>query len=68
LFDGYATMEADSLLRRDRAGRQGGGVALYVKEQLEFMGPCMGIGGKPFESLCVRNKELVTISRVTVGV
>jgi len=35
-MDGYA------LFRKDRPTRRGGGVALYVKEQLECIEVCLG--------------------------
>jgi len=45
------------LFRKDRLGRQGGGVALYVREELECMELCLGMDGEPTESLRVRIKE-----------
>lgn len=39
-----------------RMGRQREGVALYVREQLEYMELCMGMGKEPMESLWIRIK------------
>ena len=48
--DGYV------LLRKDRPARQGGGVALYVREQLECIKLHLGVNDDGVESLWVRIK------------
>ena len=37
-------MEGYRLFRKDRQGRRGEGVALYVNDQLERMELCLGMG------------------------
>ena len=40
-------MERYRLFRKDRKGRQEGGVVLYVREQLECMELCLGMDAEP---------------------
>ena len=42
-------MEGDRLFRKDRLGRQGGGIALCVREQLERTELCLGMDEEPNE-------------------
>ncbi|PKU48831.1 hypothetical protein llap_903 [Limosa lapponica baueri] len=48
-------MEGCRVFRKDKQGRQGRGVALYVKDQLECMELCLGSYGELTESLWVRS-------------
>jgi len=50
-------MEGYRLFRKDRQGRSGGGVALYVGDHLDCMQLCLGMYEELTESLsCVRIK------------
>jgi len=49
-------MDGYRLFRKDRPVRRGGGVALYVKEQLECIEFCLGADEEGVESLWVRIK------------
>lgn len=49
-------MEQYKLFRKDRMGRQAG-VAIYVREQLEYIKVCLGMYEKSNESLWLRIKE-----------
>jgi len=42
LRDWHDVMDGYRLFKKDRPTRRGGGVALYVKEQLECIEPCLG--------------------------
>jgi len=42
--------------RKDRPARQGGRIALYVREQLECIELCLGADEEQVESLRVRTK------------
>jgi len=42
LHDWHAVMDGYRLFRKDRPTRRGGGVALYVREQLECIELCLG--------------------------
>ena len=44
-------MEGYRLFRKDRPGRRGGGVAIYVRDRLESMELCLGTGDQLTESL-----------------
>ena len=44
-------MDGYKLFRKGRPRRQGEEVALYVREQLESMEVCQGMGDEPAESL-----------------
>ena len=50
-------MEGYRLFRKDRLGRRGGGVALYVREQLKCTELCLGNDDEPTESSWVRTEE-----------
>ena len=52
----------------DRPTRRGGGVALYVREQLECIELCLGVDEEGVESLWIRIKEQPHMGDVTVGV
>ncbi|GAB0193035.1 hypothetical protein GRJ2_001768800 [Grus japonensis] len=55
-YDWSVGMEGYRLFRKDRQGRQGGGVALYVNDQLQCMELHLGMNEEPTESLWVRIK------------
>ncbi|PKU29971.1 hypothetical protein llap_19724 [Limosa lapponica baueri] len=61
-------MEGYRLFRKDRLGRQGGGVALYVNDQPESMELHLGMDEDPTESLWIRIKGSTGAGDVTVGV
>lgn len=54
--DWNAVIEGYVLFRKDRLGKRGGGVALYVREQLECTQLQLGEGEGQVESLWVRLK------------
>jgi len=56
------------LFRKDRQGRRGGSVALYVKDQLECMELRLGLDEEPMESLWVKIKGRTGLGDITVGV
>jgi len=49
-------MDGNTLFRKDSPTRRGGGVALYVREQLECTELCLGADEEGVESLWVRIK------------
>ena len=49
------------LLRKDRLGRRGWGIALSAREQLEFMELCFGTYDEPADRLQVRIREQIGI-------
>ncbi|GAB0202872.1 hypothetical protein GRJ2_002752800 [Grus japonensis] len=53
-YDWSVGMEGYRFFRKDRQGRQGGDVTLYVNDQLECMGVHLGMDEEPTESLWVR--------------
>ena len=53
--------------RRVSQGGQGGGVALYVSDQLECMELCLGLDGEPTESLWVRIKGRAGTGDIMMG-
>ncbi|GAB0187672.1 hypothetical protein GRJ2_001232500 [Grus japonensis] len=55
-YDWSVGMEGYRLFRKDRQGRQGGGIALYANDQLERMELHLGMKEEPTESLWVRIK------------
>ncbi|GAB0187691.1 hypothetical protein GRJ2_001234400 [Grus japonensis] len=55
-YDWSVGMEGYRLFRKDRQGRQGGGIALYANDQLEYMELHLGMEEEPTESLWVRIK------------
>ncbi|PKU38249.1 dtw domain-containing protein 2 [Limosa lapponica baueri] len=61
-------MEGYRLFRKDRLGRQGGGVALYVNDQLECVELHLRMDEDLSESLWVRIKGRTGAGDVTVGV
>ena len=63
-----AVMDGYTLFRKDRPTRPGGGVALYVREQLECIELCLGADEEPVESLWVRIKRQPHMGDVIVGV
>jgi len=58
----------DRLVRKDRPTRGGGGVALYVREQLECIELGLGADEERVESLWVRIKGQAHRGDITVGV
>ncbi|KAK4806252.1 hypothetical protein QYF61_013396 [Mycteria americana] len=66
--DWSVAMEGYRLFRKDSMGRQGGGVALYVREQLECMELCLGMDDEPTESLRLRIKEHTGMGDIVVDV
>jgi len=66
--DWHAVMDGYRLFRKDRPTRRGGGVALYVKEQLECIELCLGADEERVESLWVRIKGQAHMGDITVGV
>jgi len=54
--DWHAVMDGYRLFRKDRPTTRGGGVALYVREQLECIELCLGADEERVESLWVRIK------------
>ncbi|GAB0179465.1 hypothetical protein GRJ2_000411800 [Grus japonensis] len=60
-------MEGERLFRKDRQGRQGGGVALYVNDQLECMELCLGMDEELTKSLWVRIKGRAGTGDIIVG-
>ena len=66
--DCNAVMDGYVLVRKDRPARRGGGVALYVREQLEYIELCLGVDEEPVESLWVRIKGQAHMGDTVVGV
>jgi len=66
--DWNAVMDGYILLRKDRSTRRGGGVALYVREQLECIELCLGVDEERVESLWVRIKGQPHMGDIIVGV
>jgi len=66
--DWYAVMDGYRLFRKDRPTRRGGGVALYMREQLECIELGLGANEERVESLWVRNKGQAHMGDITVGV
>ncbi|GAB0199842.1 hypothetical protein GRJ2_002449600 [Grus japonensis] len=64
--DWCAVMDGYRLFRRDRQGRRGGGVALYVTEGLDCTE--LSVGNSTVESLWVRFKGQANKGDVIVGV
>ena len=67
-YDWSIGMGGYRLFRKDRQGRRGGGVTLYVKDQLECMELRLGLDEEPTESLWVKIKGRAGTGDVTVGV
>ncbi|GAB0202653.1 hypothetical protein GRJ2_002730900 [Grus japonensis] len=66
--DWNAVMEGYVLFRKDRPARRGGGVALYVREQLECIELCLGVDEERVKSLWVRIKGQANMGDTVVGV
>ena len=66
--DWNAVIDGYTLFRKDRSTRPGGGVALYVREQLECIELCLGADEKQTEILWVRIKRQPHMGDVIVGV
>ena len=64
--DWSAAMDGYKLLRKDRQGRRGGGVALYVKERIEVTE--LMTGEKKVESLWVKIRGRADKADILVGV
>jgi len=56
------------LFRKDRLARQGGRVALYVREQLECTKLCLGVDEEQGKSLWVRNEGQTNMGDTVVDV
>ncbi|GAB0206526.1 hypothetical protein GRJ2_003118200 [Grus japonensis] len=65
--DWNAVMDGYVLFRKDRPARRGGGVALYVREQLECIELCLGMDEERVESLWVRMKGQANMGDTVVG-
>jgi len=66
--DWNAVMDGYRLFRKDRPTRRGGGVALYVREQLECIELCPGADEEQLDSLWVRIKGQPHMGDIIVGV
>ncbi|XP_048786380.1 uncharacterized protein LOC125686444 [Lagopus muta] len=66
--DWNVVMEGYALFRKDWPARRGGGVALYVREQLECIELHLGESGVAVESLWVRIKGRAGMADTVVGV
>ena len=60
--------DANKLFRKDRPTRGGGGVAFYVREQLECIELCLEADEERVESLWLRIKGLAQMGDTIVGV
>jgi len=67
-YDWSIEMGGYRVFRKDRQGRCRGGVALYVKGQLECMELHLGMDEEPTESLQVKIKGRAGTGDITVGV
>ncbi|GAB0178597.1 hypothetical protein GRJ2_000325000 [Grus japonensis] len=67
-YDWSVGMEGYRLFRKDRQGRRGGGVTLYINDQLECMELHLGMDEEPTESLWVRIKGRAGAGDIIVGV
>lgn len=67
-WDGSCDCSAGYWLLRNRQGKQGGGVVLYVNDHLKCMELHLGMGEEPTESLWVRIKRRAGIGDIRVGV
>ena len=66
--DWHAVMDGYRLFRKDRPTRRRGGVALYVREQLECIELGLGANEEQVESLWVRIKGQPHKGDIIVGV
>ncbi|GAB0208438.1 hypothetical protein GRJ2_003309500 [Grus japonensis] len=67
-YDWSVGTEGYRLFRKDRQGRRGGDVDLYVSDQLECMELHLGMDEEPTESLWVRIKGRAGAGDIIVGV
>ncbi|GAB0205871.1 hypothetical protein GRJ2_003052700 [Grus japonensis] len=67
-YDWSVEMEGYRLFRKDRQGRGGGGVTLYINDQLECMELHLGVDEEPTESLWVRIKGRTGAGQIIAGV
>ncbi|GAB0195784.1 hypothetical protein GRJ2_002043700 [Grus japonensis] len=67
-YDWSVGMEGYRLFRKDRQGRQGGGVTLYVNDQPECMELHLGMDEEPTKSLRVRIKKRAGAGDIIAGV
>ena len=66
--DGRIAMDGYKLFRKDRQGRRGGGVALYIKENLECIKVDYGACKCSIECLWVKVKGVISKQDLTVGI
>lgn len=66
--DWSVVMEEYRPFRKDRMRKGGGGLALYMREQLEYMELCLRADEEPTEHLRVRIKERTGKDDIIVGV
>lgn len=67
-LDWSVAMEGCMLIKIGNKGRRGGGVAFYVREQLEYMNLCLVLRKELTENLWVSIKERTGKSDIIVGV
>ncbi|GAB0191019.1 hypothetical protein GRJ2_001567200 [Grus japonensis] len=67
-YDWSLGMEGYRLFRKDRQGRQGGSVTLYINDQLECMELHLGMDEEPTKSLWVRIKGSTGAGDIIAGV
>ncbi|GAB0191017.1 mitochondrial enolase superfamily member 1 [Grus japonensis] len=67
-YDWSLGMEGYRLFRKDRQGRQGGSVTLYINDQLECMELHLGMDKEPTKSLWVRIKGSTGAGDIIAGV
>ncbi|GAB0206424.1 tubulin polyglutamylase complex subunit 2 [Grus japonensis] len=67
-YDWSVGMEGYRVFRKDRQGRRGGGIALYVNDQLECMELHLGMDKEPTKSLWVRIKGRAGAGDIIAGV
>lgn len=61
-------MEGYKIFRKDGLGRQGGRVAVYVREYQGCMKFCLWMCDEPAESLWMKIKEQNSMGDIVVGV
>ncbi|GAB0193880.1 mitochondrial enolase superfamily member 1 [Grus japonensis] len=67
-YDWSVGMEGYRLFRKDRQGRRGGGIALYINDQLECMELHLGMDEELTKSLWVRIKGRAGAGAIIAGV
>ncbi|GAB0205228.1 hypothetical protein GRJ2_002988400 [Grus japonensis] len=67
-YDWSVGMEEYRLFRKDRQGRRGGGITLYVNDQLECMEPHLGMDEELTKSLWVRIKGSAGAGDIIAGI